>query len=79
MKTSYNEIAGQRVEWLAALSDGILALAITLLLRELHVPARELINSESALRNALAALAPELLVYLMSFQTLGIFWVGQQT
>ena len=55
MKTSYNEISGQSVEWLAALSDGIYALAITLLLLELHVPGRELINSESALRNALAA------------------------
>ncbi|HUZ64856.1 MAG TPA: TMEM175 family protein, partial [Acetobacteraceae bacterium] len=29
--------------------------------------------------HALVALSPRLLVYLMSFLTLGIFWVGQQT
>ena len=28
---------------------------------------------------ALVALAPRLLVYLLSFLTLGIFWVGHQT
>jgi uncharacterized membrane protein len=79
MKTSYNAIAGQSVERLAALSDGIFGVAMTLLLLELHVPAHGLIHNEGALRHALAALAPELLVYLMSFLTLGIFWVGQQT
>jgi uncharacterized membrane protein len=79
MKTSYNAIAGQSVERLAALSDGIFGVAMTLLLLELHVPAKELIRSEGDLRGALAALAPQLLVYLMSFLTLGIFWVGQQT
>jgi uncharacterized membrane protein len=77
--TSYNQIAGQSVERLAALSDGIFGVAMTLLLLELHVPAKELIQSEGDLRGALAALAPQLLVYLMSFLTLGIFWVGQQT
>jgi uncharacterized membrane protein len=79
MKTSYNAIAGQSVERLAALSDGIFGVAMTLLLLELHVPAKELIRSEGDLRTALAHLAPQLLVYLMSFLTLGIFWVGQQT
>jgi uncharacterized membrane protein len=79
MSPSYNQIAGQSVERLAALSDGIFAVAMTLLLLELHAPARELIRSESELRHALAALSPQLLVYLMSFLTLGIFWVGQQT
>jgi uncharacterized membrane protein len=79
MNTSYNQIAGQSVERLAALSDGIFGVAMTLLLLELHVPARELIHDEGDLRRALAALAPQLLVYLMSFLTLGIFWVGQQT
>src|SRR5580693_4355202 len=79
MDTSYNQIAGQSVERLAALSDGIFGVAMTLLLLELHVPAKELIHSEGDLRHALTALAPQLLVYLMSFLTLGIFWVGQQT
>src|SRR5579875_2900315 len=64
MKTSYNRIAGQNVERLAALSDGIFAVAMTLLFLELHVP---------------VALAPRLAMYLMSFLTLGIFWMGQQT
>jgi uncharacterized membrane protein len=79
MKFSYNQIAGQSVDRLAALSDGIFAVAMTLLVLELHVPARELIHSEVELRYALAPLLPQLIVYLMSFMTLGIFWVGQQT
>jgi uncharacterized membrane protein len=79
LNTSYNRVAGQSVERLAALSDGIFAVAMTLLLLELHVPGRELIQSEHDLWKALAALSPQLLVYLMSFITLGIFWVGQQT
>ena len=36
-------------------------------------------HSEHDLSRVLLALAPRLLVYLMSFLTLGIFWVGQQT
>jgi uncharacterized membrane protein len=79
MSTSYNRIAGQSVERLAALSDGIVGVSMTLLLLDLHVPAKELIRSEGDLRHALVLLAPQLLVYLMSFLTLGIFWVGQQT
>src|SRR5271154_590606 len=79
MDTSYNQVAGQSVERLAALSDGIFGVAMTLLLLDLHVPAKELIHSESDLRGALLTLCPQLMVYLMSFITLGIFWVGQQT
>ena len=75
----YNQFAGKNVERLAALSDGIFAVAMTLLLLELHTPPRERIHSEADLWRGLAALAPQLLVYLMSFITLGIFWVGQQT
>jgi uncharacterized membrane protein len=79
MPTTYDQLAGRSVERLAALSDGIFGVAMTLLLLELHVPARETIHSESELWHALGALAPQLVVYLMSFLTLGIFWVGQQT
>jgi uncharacterized membrane protein len=77
--TRYNAIAGQSVERLAALSDGLFAVAMTLLVLDLKVPASEAIHSDSALLSALAELAPRLLIYLMSFLTLGIFWVGQQT
>ena len=79
MSVSYNQIAGQSVERLAALSDGIFAVAMTLLLLELHVPAKELINTEADFHRAFVHLLPQLLVYLMIFVTLGIFWVGQQT
>lgn len=77
--TVYNRIAGGSVERLAALSDGIFGVAMTLLLLELHVPAKDLIHSEGELLQKLAEMAPELMVYMMSFITLGIFWVGQQT
>jgi len=77
--SSYNRIAGRSVERLAALSDGVFAVAMTLLLLDLHVPAREAIHDDRGLLHAMAGLAPQLLVYLLSFLTLGIFWVGQQT
>ena len=79
MASSYNRIAGQSVERLAALSDGIFAVAMTLLVLDLHVPVREAIHSEHDLWRALVTLAPRLLMYMMTFMTLGIFWVGQQT
>ena len=39
MTTSYNQIAGRSVERLAALSDGIFAVAMTLLVLDLRAPA----------------------------------------
>ena len=79
MPVTYNQIAGQSVERLAALSDGVFAVAMTLLVLDLRVPAMEAVHSELDLQHALMALSPRLLMYLMSFITLGIFWVGQQT
>jgi uncharacterized membrane protein len=78
MSIHYNRIAGQNVERLAALSDGVFAVAMTLLVLDLRAPAAEAIHSERDLLHALAPLAPRLVVYLLSFMTLGIFWVGQQ-
>ena len=79
MTTSYNQIAGQSLERLAALSDGIFAVAMTLLVLDLRAPAAAAIHNEHDLWRALVALSPRLLMYMMSFMTLGIFWVGQQT
>ncbi len=77
--THYNRVAGQNVDRLAALSDGVFAVGMTLLVLDLHTPAAELIHSEADLLAALGQLAPRLIIYLLSFMTLGIFWVGQQT
>jgi uncharacterized membrane protein len=77
-QTPYNQIAGQSVERLAAISDGIFAVAMTLLVLDLRDPAREAIHSEHDLWHALFAMFPQFITYLMSFLTLAIFWNGQQ-
>jgi uncharacterized membrane protein len=79
MPSLYNRVAGQSVGRLAALSDGIFAVAMTLLVLDLRVPAANAIHSEHDLWQALILLSPRLLIFLMSVMTLGIFWVGQQT
>src|ERR1700686_4850754 len=78
MTTTYNQIAGKSLERLAALSDGVFAVAMTLLMLDLRAPAASAVHSEHDLMAALLALAPNIATYLMSFLTLGIFWVGQQ-
>jgi len=79
MRGHYNLIAGQSIERLAALSDGVFAVAMTLLALPRHPPPAPPPPGARAGGGAPAPLAPRLLVYLMSFLTLGIFWVGQQT
>src|SRR5438477_9696033 len=79
LKIHYNALAGQSLERLAALSDGVFAIAMTLLVLDLRVPLSADIHTEYDLWRALAALSPRLITYLMSFMTLGIFWVAQQT
>lgn len=79
MPNLYNRIQGRSIERLAALSDGIFAVAMTLLVLDLHIPSAAQVHSEGELLSALAALAPQWIAYGMSFLTLGIFWAGQQT
>ena len=79
MHSLYNRVAGQSVERLCALGDGIFAVAMTLLVLDLRVPAAEAVHSEGDLWPVLAALGPRLLIFLMSVMTLGIFWVAQHT
>lgn len=91
MPISYHRFAGSSLDRLAALSDGVFAVAMTLLVLDLKAPsvskrAQHPIwsgaggGSEHALLHGLLHnVAPRLLPYAMSFLTLGIFWVGQQT
>lgn len=74
----YNQIAGRSVERLAALSDGVFAVSMTLLVLDLHSPAIEAVHSERDLWLALGAIGPRVAIYAMTFVTLGIFWNGQQ-
>jgi uncharacterized membrane protein len=79
MPSLYNQIQGRNLERLAALSDGIFAVAMTLLVLDLHIPTAAQVHSEGELLVALSALGPQWIAYGMSFLTLGIFWAGQQT
>src|SRR5579859_2485150 len=81
--TPYNRIAGQSVERLTALSDGIFAVAMTLLVLDLRVsvsteqPALNALfhiavwddTLERTVLGALGALSPKLLTYLIKLAT----------
>ncbi|HLZ31182.1 MAG TPA: TMEM175 family protein [Chloroflexota bacterium] len=59
---------------LEAFSDGVFAVAATLLVVELHVP-----EVPTALGPALLAQWPAYLAYVTSFATIGIIWVNHHT
>ena len=79
MITSYNQVAGRALERIAALSDGLFAIAMTLIVLEIHVPDPGPVRSDQDLLAAVATLSPRIVTYLLSFLTLGIIWSGQQT
>jgi len=58
---------------LEAFSDGVLAVAITLLVLELRVPP---IGGHSTLAHALLAQWPQYAAYVTSFLTIGIIWIN---
>jgi uncharacterized membrane protein len=74
----FNDFAGTNVDRLAGISDGIFAVGMTLLVLGLAVPTLSA-HSEEDLWRELLRLGPSVLVYTLSFMTLGIFWVGQGT
>ena len=67
-KSTYNETA--RIE---AFSDGVFAVAITLLIFQIRVPAHE---PPGGLRAALVDLWPSYLAFLASFMTIGVMWLN---
>ncbi|MEI9809384.1 MAG: TMEM175 family protein [Bacteroidota bacterium] len=75
--TPYNRIAGQNVKRIEALSDGVFAIAFTLLVLEIKVPAAEHVTTETGLLKSLIPMMPKFLSYFLSFMTMGIFWTGQ--
>lgn len=74
---TYNDLAGKKVQRIEAISDGVFAIALTLLILDIKVPSAEGIHSERDLFDAIYRLSPKFLSYFLSFMTLGIFWTGQ--
>lgn len=80
MGEPYNLFTGQSLERLTALSDGVFAVAMTLLVLDVRVPASAaLASSDHALWGALLKLGPSFAAYLLSFTMLGTFWLAQHT
>ncbi len=75
----YNELAGTNLDRLVGISDGIFSVGMTLLVLGLALPTLNAHGTEGDLGQALLGLGPNVLVYTLSFMTLGIFWVGQGT
>ncbi|MBS1916293.1 MAG: DUF1211 domain-containing protein [Bacteroidetes bacterium] len=79
MKKTYNEVAGKKVGRIEAISDGVFAVALTLLVLDIKVPVSEIIKTEKDLIDAFCGLTPKFLTYFLSFMTLGIFWTGHSS
>ena|SRR5437870_9710499 len=62
-----------------AFSDGVFAIAITLLVLEIHVPAPDATQHGRTLLTALRQLWPSYLGYVLSFVTIGIMWANHHT
>lgn len=67
------EIGKNRIE---ALSDGIFAIVMTLLILEFHVPNLPSNAPNVEVAPALVALLPKFASYIVTFVSLGFFWVG---
>ena len=74
-KSAYAGLSKHRIE---ALTDGIYAVAMTLLVIELKLPAHELVHSDQDLANALVNLIPKFTAWVISFLVLSLFWLGHQ-
>jgi len=62
-----------------AFSDGVFAIAITLLVLEIRVPAPDATQHGRALLAALRGLWPSYLGYALSFVTIGIMWANHHS
>lgn len=78
MENASPPTAERSVERLNTLSDGLFAVAMTLIVLNIHLPAHDAVHTENQLWWAVRAIAPQIVIFLMSFLTMGIFWIGQQ-
>jgi uncharacterized membrane protein len=70
--------AGVPPNRIEALADGIFAVAMTILVLELHVPDLGPVASEAGLLAALEGLVPKILSFGSGFVILGTLWIGHR-
>jgi uncharacterized membrane protein len=70
--------AGPPPNRIEALADGIFAVAMTILVLELHVPDLGPVTSEGLMLSALTSLAPKVFSYVSGFVILGTLWIGHR-
>ena len=76
LTSGYNRFAGLDLGRTKSIADGVFAFALTLLVLGLSVPVSTGITGEDQLWLQLVSIGPSVLVYFMSFITLGNFWTG---
>ena len=64
----------QKVQRIEALSDGVFAITMTLLILEVRLPVGELIHSEKDMWAAMLQLLPKIVTYMMTFLVAGFCW-----
>jgi uncharacterized membrane protein len=74
-KSDAARIDGEDVKRVGALSDGVFAIAITLLVLDLKLPDPSAIQSSSELRSALAQWS-DYEAYVLSFVVIALYWEG---
>jgi uncharacterized membrane protein len=72
----HDDAGGLTTGRIAALADGVFAVAMTLLVLEFHVPALPEGATSAHLDAALARLWPQVLSYVAGFLVLGTLWIG---
>jgi len=74
--TEGEPLGGLTTNRIAALTDGVFAVAMTLLVLDFHVPALPGDATAAQLDGALTRLWPQVLSYVAGFVVLGTLWIG---
>ena len=57
-------------------SDGVFAIAITLLALDLRLPPSDTVTTSTELTRAILRTAPRFVSFFISFQVIGVFWLA---
>jgi uncharacterized membrane protein len=72
-------LGGEGTDRLEALSDGVFAIVLTLLVLQFEVPSAQDAQTDPQLLTTLLSYQPLLTSYVISFATVGLYWVSIRT